>query len=90
MARIFISHSSGDNEAALRPFGWLGEQGFAQARALGKAIFPVIDAPSGGERLVGNDLQVTDLLADREGGLERLSRSITQIALQSPDGFDLP
>lgn len=139
MARIFISHSSRDNEAAQRMFAWLGEQGFAhtfldidkdsgiqpgaewerklyfeidrcqativvltknwldskwcfaefaQARALGKAIFPVIDAPSG-ERLVGNDLQVTDLLADREGGLERLSRSITEIALQSPDGFDL-
>ena len=140
MARIFISHSSRDNEAARRLFTWLGDQGFAhtfldidkdsgiqpgaewerklyfeidrcqavvvlltsnwleskwcfaefaQARALGKAIFPVIDAPSG-ERLVGNDLQVTDLLADREGGLERLSRAITEIALQSPDGFDLP
>src|SRR5512142_132596 len=123
MARIFISHSSRDDDAARRLFGWLGEQGFAhtfldidkdsgiqpgaewerklyfeidrsqavivlltsnwldskwcfaefaQARALGKAIFPVIDAPSG-ERLVGNDLQITDLLVDREGGLARLS-----------------
>lgn len=62
---------------------------FAQARALGKAIFPVIETPTG-ERLVGRDLQQIDLTADRDDGLERLSRALSDIALTSSEGFELP
>lgn len=140
MARIFVSHSSRDNELAGRLFAWLRAQGFeqtfldfdkhsgiqpgaewertlyreiersqavlvvhtkhwldskwcfaeyAQARALGKAIFPLIETPSG-ELLIGSDLQTIDLRSDRENGLDRLSRALTEVALQSADGFTLP
>lgn len=61
---------------------------FAQARALGKAIFPVIETPSG-EAIVGGDLQSIDLTSDREGGLERLFMALNETALQSPEGFKL-
>ena len=47
---------------------------FTQARALGKAIFPLIEAPTG-ETLVSPDIQHLDLVKDREGGLARLRRS---------------
>lgn len=62
---------------------------FTQARALGKAVFPLIVAATG-EKIVGEDIQTIDLTSDREGGLDRLSRRLTEIALQSPEGFDLP
>ena len=39
---------------------------FAQARALGKAIFPVIVAP-GGEKFFAPDIQQLDLRTDRRG-----------------------
>src|SRR5271169_4370864 len=119
MARIFISHSSSDNDAAARMKAWLKSQGFenafldkdkttgippggdwektlyreveqsqavviiqtpnwlaskwcfaefTQARALGKAIFPAIEAPTG-ETFVSRDIQHLDLVKDREGGL---------------------
>ncbi|MEM6384262.1 MAG: toll/interleukin-1 receptor domain-containing protein [Pseudomonadota bacterium] len=61
---------------------------FTHARALGKKIFPVIDTPTG-ERLVGSDLQAIDLTTEREGGLQRLSRAISDTALASPQGFRL-
>src|SRR5215475_11545091 len=44
---------------------------FTQARALGKPIFPVIVAPTGGARIAA-DLQALDLQRDREGGLAQL------------------
>ena len=47
---------------------------FTQARALGKAIFPIIETPTG-EAFVSPDIQHLDLVKDREGGLERLGRS---------------
>jgi WD40 repeat protein len=59
---------------------------FAQARALGKAIFPVIVAP-GGDRFIAPDIQQLDLMRDREGGLERLARELTRLALDSQAGF---
>ncbi|MCP4383687.1 MAG: TIR domain-containing protein [Hyphomicrobiales bacterium] len=59
---------------------------FTQARALGKAIFPVIVAP-GGERFVAPDIQQLDLRQDREGGLEQLGRELTQLALDTQGGF---
>ena len=59
---------------------------FTQARALGKAIFPIIETPTG-DTLVSSDIQALDLLKDREGGLEQLSRELTRIALDAQGGF---
>ncbi|MGE5260139.1 MAG: TIR domain-containing protein [Actinomycetota bacterium] len=59
---------------------------FAQARALGKAIFPVIVAP-GGEHFVAPDIQYLNLLRDRQGGLVRLAQELTEIALNTQGGF---
>ena len=71
---------------------WLGSKWcfaeFTQARALGKDIIPLIVAPTR-EKLVGEDLQAIDLLADRQDGLERLERRLRGITQQSSDGFDL-
>jgi hypothetical protein len=41
---------------------------FTQARALGKAIFPLLETPTG-EAFVSRDIQHLDLVKDREGGL---------------------
>jgi WD40 repeat protein len=60
---------------------------FTQARALGKAIFPLIEAPTG-ETFVSPDIQTLDLVKDREGGLERLARQLTEIVLGARGGFD--
>ena len=62
---------------------------FAQARALGKAIFPLIETPAG-EQLVGSNIQTIDLTSNREGGLDKLRRELTEVALLSPEGFELP
>jgi hypothetical protein len=59
---------------------------FTQARALGKAIFPLIEAPTG-EMLVSSDIQHLNLVKDREGGLERLAAELTRIALNARGGF---
>jgi TIR domain len=59
---------------------------FTQARALGKAIFPLVEAPSG-EILVSPDIQHLDLIKDREGGLERLAVELTRIALNARGEF---
>ncbi|MGO9419489.1 toll/interleukin-1 receptor domain-containing protein [Roseiarcus sp.] len=137
MARIFISHSSRDDEAAARMKVWLASHGFetafldfdkisgippgadwertlyreveqsqaviiiqtpnwlaskwcfaefTQARALGKAIFLVIETPTG-DAQISRDIQTLNLLSDREGGLERLSRELVRIALDAQGGF---
>jgi transposase len=57
---------------------------FTQARALGKAISLVIETPTGDSQ-ISPDVQTLNLLSDREGGLERLSREITRIALDATD-----
>jgi WD40 repeat protein len=137
MARIFISHSSRDNDAANDIKRWLEGQGFeqtfldidkhsgippganwerelyekiassqamlliatsnwqaskwcfvefAQARALGKPIFPIIIAPDG-ERLIAPDIQQLDLRLDRDGGLDRLARELWTLAVNLQGGF---
>ena len=43
----------------------------ARARALGKPIFPLIEAPTG-ETFIAPDIQSLDLTVDRADGLERL------------------
>jgi WD40 repeat protein len=59
---------------------------FTQARALGKAIFPLIDSPAD-KRSVARDIQTLDLIKDRDGGLKRLALELTRIALDSRGGF---
>jgi hypothetical protein len=59
---------------------------FTQARALGKAIYPLIEAPTG-ETFVSRDIQHLDLLKDREGGLARLARELTEVVLNARGGF---
>ena len=59
---------------------------FTQARALGKPIFPIIYTPLG-DRLVSPDIHHLNLLSDGEGGLERLSLALRQIAIDAQGGF---
>lgn len=59
---------------------------YTQARALGKAIFPVIETPTG-DTLIAPDMQAINLLRDREGGMEQLSKELTRIALDVQGGF---
>ena len=141
MARVFISHSSRDNETAAKVTARLASKGidkvfldidektgipagaqwertlyekidgchavililtanwfdskwcfveFAQARALGKAIFPVIVEP-GGERfiaVIAPDIQYLDLSKDFEGGVSRLTDQLTELSLSTQGGFD--
>src|SRR5215469_1027548 len=49
---------------------------FTQARALGKPIFPIVEAPTG-DTLIAPDIQSLNLLKDRDGGLEQLARELT-------------
>jgi hypothetical protein len=62
---------------------------FAQARALGKAIFILI-LTSTKEEIVGEDLHHIDLTVDRDGGLAWLAGRLTEITLQSRGHLDLP
>ncbi len=59
---------------------------FIQARALGKAIFPIIETPTG-ESFVSPDIQHLDLVKDREGGLARLGSELTRLALNARGSF---
>ena len=60
---------------------------FTQARALGKAIFPLIEAPVG-ETVVSADIQTLDLVKNREDALSRLLKALNEIVLNSRGGFD--
>ena len=62
---------------------------FAQARSRGKAIFPLILSPDG-DQFVGDDLQKLNLVRDKEGGLDRLAKRLTEVALMGQGGFDFP
>jgi WD40 repeat protein len=59
---------------------------FTQARALGKAIFPLIEAPTG-ETFVSSDIQHLDLVKDREGGLARLAAELNTVVVNARGGF---
>ena len=61
---------------------------YTQARALGKAIFPVIEAPT--QETIAPDVQHIDLSKDRVGGLERLKSALVSVALNAQGGFDFP
>jgi WD40 repeat protein len=60
---------------------------FTQARALGKAIFPLIESPTG-EAFVSSDIQHLDLVKDREGGLALLTAELTEVVVNARGGFD--
>ena len=60
---------------------------FTQARALGKAIFPLIESPVG-ETVVSADIQTLDLVKNREDALSRLLKALNEIVLNSRGGFD--
>ncbi|MGI9383311.1 MAG: TIR domain-containing protein [Methyloligellaceae bacterium] len=55
---------------------------YHQARALGKAIFPAIEAELDGNQ-VGSDIQHVDLTENREEGLEKLARGLQDIAREA-------
>lgn len=59
---------------------------FAQARAMGKPIFPLVETPTK-EKFIGDDLQLLDLVKDREGGLDRLRTELTRIAMNARGGL---
>jgi tetratricopeptide (TPR) repeat protein len=61
---------------------------FTQGRALGKAIFALIEAPTGETSIVSSDIQHLDLTANLEEGLERLRRELEKVALDAQGGFD--
>jgi len=60
---------------------------FVQARATGKAIFPIIMTPDGGQMFAG-DLQRVDFTADRESGQRRLAQRLKDLALDVQSGFE--
>jgi tetratricopeptide (TPR) repeat protein len=139
MARIFISHSSRDQQQAADLKAWLTSIGFeqtfldfdthagippgadwertlyreieraqavlliltknwfdskwcfaefTQARALGKAIFALVEAPIGETTVVSPDIQHLNLTNNRTERLESLSRELTHVALNAQGGFD--
>ena len=64
---------------------------FAQARALGKTIFPLIESSVGDApvRPISPDIQMLDLRQDREKGLKALSDQLSKIARGGAQkGFD--
>jgi tetratricopeptide (TPR) repeat protein len=61
---------------------------FTQARALGKAIFALIESPTGETTVVSSDIQHVNLIENRRDGLESLSRELTRVALSAQGGFD--
>jgi hypothetical protein len=62
---------------------------FAQARALGKTIFVVVETPRG-ETAVAQDLQICDLAGDRVGGMDRLRYALKEALLVAQAGFAFP
>ncbi|MBN8511252.1 MAG: toll/interleukin-1 receptor domain-containing protein, partial [Burkholderiales bacterium] len=60
---------------------------FVHARASGKAIFPVILTPGGGQAFA-DDLQRVDFATDAQGGRERLAGKLRELAVQGQRGFD--
>jgi hypothetical protein len=60
---------------------------YAQARALGKAIFPVLEGPTK-DSPISPAIQKLDLTDDREDKIKRLLSALVQIALDAQGGFD--
>jgi WD40 repeat protein len=87
---LYRELSSADAVILIVTKHWFGSKWcfaeFAQARALGKAIFPLIESPAG-ETFVSQDIQHLDLVKDREGGLDRLLSELTRIALNTRGGY---
>jgi tetratricopeptide (TPR) repeat protein len=62
---------------------------FAQARALGKTVYVVLETPQG-ETAIARDLQVCDLIVDPVGGRDRLRLALQEALLVAQAGFVLP
>jgi tetratricopeptide (TPR) repeat protein len=60
---------------------------FTQTRALGKAMFALIETPTGETTVVSSDIQHVNLINNRKQGLERLSSELTRVALNAQGGF---
>ena len=60
---------------------------FTQTRALGKAIFALVESPTGKTTIVSSDIQHLNLIKDRQAGLDSLARELTQVALNAQGGF---
>jgi TIR domain/Tetratricopeptide repeat len=63
---------------------------FTQGRAQGKAIFALIESPTGETSIVSSDIQHLDLTANYGEGLDRLRRELERVALDAQGGFDWP
>jgi tetratricopeptide (TPR) repeat protein len=61
---------------------------FTQTRARGKAIFALVEAPTGETSVVSSDIQHVNLVKDRKEGLERLAGELTRVALHAQGGFE--
>ncbi len=87
---LYREISSADAVILILTKNWFGSKWcfaeFTQARALGKAIFPLIESPAG-ETFVSSDIQHLDLIKDREGGLQRLLSELTRVALNTRGGY---
>lgn len=60
---------------------------FVQARATGKAIFPIIFTPDGSQTFA-SDLQRVDFSSDPVGGKRSLAQRLKDLALDVQSGFD--
>ena len=88
--RLYSELSSADAAILILTKNWFDSKWcfaeFTQARALGKAIFPLVESPTG-ESFVSSDIEHLDLIKDREGGLEHLLSELTQISFNTRGGF---
>jgi hypothetical protein len=60
---------------------------FAQARAMGKTVYVVLENPAGKPDEIAKDIQVCDLVTDREIGLRRLHDELESALLVAQAGF---
>jgi hypothetical protein len=60
---------------------------FAQARALGKTIYVVLEKPQAEPGEIASDIQVCDLISNREIGLARLHEELKTALLVAQAGF---
>ena len=60
---------------------------FAQARAMGKTVYVVLENPAGKPDEIAKDIQVCDLVTNREIGLRRLHDELENALLVAQAGF---
>jgi tetratricopeptide (TPR) repeat protein len=60
---------------------------FTQARAMGKTVYVVLENPAGQPNDIAKDIQVCDLITNREIGLQRLHHELESALLIAQAGF---